>query len=78
MQRKLWVGALELWVTHMAHKNDSAALALLLGYRGVDLAVGDAGGDFITDFHRVGVLEQLAVGIEDEGVSAIQHGKRRQ
>lgn len=76
MQRKLRVGALELWVTHMAHKNDSAALAKLLGYRGVDLAVGDAGGDFITHFHRFGVLEQLAVGIEDESVSAIENGDR--
>ena len=45
---------------------------------GLDLAVGEAGGDFVTYFYASSILQQFAVGIEDQGVSAIENGERRE
>jgi hypothetical protein len=42
------------------------------------LAVSEAGGDFVSYFYGVGILQQFAVGVEDEGVTAIEDGERRE
>ena len=53
-------------------------LGLLFRDCSVDLAVSEAGGDFVSYFYGVGILQQLAVGIEDQGVTAIENGERRE
>ena len=61
-----------------AVRNDNAGneMARMLrfalpGDGGLDFAMRETGGDFVADVDRGGIFHQLAVRIEDQGVSAL-------
>src|SRR5580765_7501855 len=56
----------------------SPVLLLLPGHGGLDLAVREAGGDFVSYIHSRGVFEQLAVGVENQRIPTIENGQRGQ
>src|SRR5450631_4414849 len=52
-------------------------LFLLFRYCRSNLAMGQAGGDFVADIQAPRVLQQLALRVEDQRVSALKNGQRR-
>src|SRR5579871_4268790 len=55
--------------------SEGRAALRFLRYGGTDLAAGEAGRDFFADFDRVGIFQEIAFGIEDQRVSAIEDGQ---
>ena len=45
---------------------------------GLDLALGEACGDFVSDIDPGSVLEELTFGVENQGVAAIEDCQRRE
>ena len=50
---------------------------LAFGYSGLDFALGEAGFDFVAGVYGLCGFQELAFGIEDQGVSAVEDGQGR-
>src|ERR1700686_617098 len=65
-------------VTNFYARRVAARSFLLLGHSRVNFAVGQAGGNLVAKVEAAHVFQQVALGIEYEGISTLQNGQRRQ
>ena len=62
----------------LSHRCSSVGMRSVVGGRGVDAAVGDPHADLLRGGDAVDRGDDVAVGVLEDGVAALQRGQRRQ